>query len=214
MSSKSQGESGVRYCYDESVSNQAKHTGTIARESVKTRIATAKSELLEAEASSLCGAAAIPFSTPDPLLSCTSPDDRYHILRDTPHSETIQQWLKAHAGDRAFENFTPLLKDHLLSRLMGRPYDGDENSFSPEEHDTVRFERDQIYFHKCYVSTTRPTTCAALKIPSTLARTQILWSSPTRTMTAPQQTPAHTGMHASLASAMLWLSTLGSSRHP
>ncbi|EED83844.1 predicted protein [Postia placenta Mad-698-R] len=147
---KSQGESGVRYCYDESVSNQAKHTGTIARESVKTRIATAKSELLEAEASSLCGAAAIPFSTPDPLLSCTSPDDRYHILRDTPHSETIQQWLKAHAGDRAFENFTPLLKDHLLSRLMGRPYDGDENSFSPEEHDTVRFERDQIYFHKYY----------------------------------------------------------------
>ncbi|PCH42858.1 hypothetical protein WOLCODRAFT_74514, partial [Wolfiporia cocos MD-104 SS10] len=45
-------------------------------------------------------------------------------------------------------NFIPLLKNHLLSRLMGREFDGDENEFTPEEHATLKILENKIYFHK------------------------------------------------------------------
>ncbi|KZT01026.1 uncharacterized protein LAESUDRAFT_664748 [Laetiporus sulphureus 93-53] len=46
------------------------------------------------------------------------------------------------------QNFLPLLKDHILGRLRGRPYDGDERGFSHQDHHTMIFEKNRMYFHK------------------------------------------------------------------
>jgi hypothetical protein len=46
------------------------------------------------------------------------------------------------------QNFRPRLIDHLYSRIQGRPYDGDELSFSSHEHDNIIFDQNRIYEHK------------------------------------------------------------------
>ncbi|PCH44467.1 hypothetical protein WOLCODRAFT_154510 [Wolfiporia cocos MD-104 SS10] len=94
------------------------------------------------------GVAAIKMTTNIPLPKHSSPFDHYHMSDYTPVWENIPHWLKANKDDRAFENFIPLLKNHLLSRLMGREFDGDENEFTPEEHATLKILENKIYFHK------------------------------------------------------------------
>ena len=42
----------------------------------------------------------------------------------------------------------PLLKDHVISRLTGRVYDGDEHEYTPEERDRVIFLHNRLYRHK------------------------------------------------------------------
>jgi len=42
----------------------------------------------------------------------------------------------------------PQLKDHLLSRLTGQLYDGDEHAFSYIERDSLRFVQNRLYRHK------------------------------------------------------------------
>ncbi|KAH9834205.1 uncharacterized protein C8Q71DRAFT_797981 [Rhodofomes roseus] len=84
----------------------------------------------------------------DPLPFQTSPHERYHVSRSERHHENIFKWVSEHHNDPAFPSFIPMLKDHLLSRLTDREYDGDEDGFGPDEHDTVRFVNDRIYFHK------------------------------------------------------------------
>jgi hypothetical protein len=46
------------------------------------------------------------------------------------------------------QDFLPQLKDHLLLRLLGRPYQGDEVTFSDMERQTVTFVNNQLYRHK------------------------------------------------------------------
>jgi hypothetical protein len=46
------------------------------------------------------------------------------------------------------KNFLPQLKDHLLSRILGRQYDGDETEFSSAERAQVLFVNDRIFQHK------------------------------------------------------------------
>ncbi|PCH35445.1 hypothetical protein WOLCODRAFT_156133 [Wolfiporia cocos MD-104 SS10] len=94
------------------------------------------------------GVAAIKMTTNIPLPKHSSPFDHYHMSDYTPVWENIPRWLKANKDDCAFENFIPLLKNHLLSRLMGCEFDGDENEFTPEEHATLKILENKIYFHK------------------------------------------------------------------
>ena len=46
------------------------------------------------------------------------------------------------------QDFLPRLKNHLLARLLGREYDGDELDFTVQERNTVIIEQDTIYRHK------------------------------------------------------------------
>jgi hypothetical protein len=46
------------------------------------------------------------------------------------------------------QNFIPRLKDHFLSRLLGREFDGDEFQYTPEDRSTIRIIGDQIYSGK------------------------------------------------------------------
>ncbi|KZT63977.1 hypothetical protein DAEQUDRAFT_815297 [Daedalea quercina L-15889] len=95
--------------------------------------------------------ATLALSEQEPLPFHTSAKERYHISDSERHYENIFKWVNAPANrkDCAFKDFIPMLKDHLLSRLTDREYDGDESGgFGPDEHDTVRFVNDRIYFHK------------------------------------------------------------------
>ena len=46
------------------------------------------------------------------------------------------------------QNFLPRLQSHLLSRLLSRPYTGDEDDFTDEELSTVCFRGNKLYQHK------------------------------------------------------------------
>ena len=51
-------------------------------------------------------------------------------------------------SDRLSQNFIPCLKDHLLGRLLGHDFDGDERSFTAEERNNLIFANNRIYKHK------------------------------------------------------------------
>jgi hypothetical protein len=46
------------------------------------------------------------------------------------------------------QNFIPVLKDHLLGRIKGISYEGDENGFNAADRSTVHFTKNRIYHHK------------------------------------------------------------------
>ena len=46
------------------------------------------------------------------------------------------------------QNVYEHLLDHLLARLQGKTYDGDEHSYSDEERDNVKFKTERIWQHK------------------------------------------------------------------
>jgi hypothetical protein len=46
------------------------------------------------------------------------------------------------------QGFLPRLKNHLLARLLGHEYDGDELDFTVKERNTVIIEQDTLYRHK------------------------------------------------------------------
>ncbi|KAJ7016995.1 hypothetical protein C8F04DRAFT_1339278 [Mycena alexandri] len=85
----------------------------------------------------------------DPLPR-TPPRLHHHI------SESKRSWLDIYEfpallilqNDPAVPEFLPKLKAHLLSRLLGLPYDGDETEFSPQDLLNITIMRDRIYSHK------------------------------------------------------------------
>ena len=100
-------------------------------------------------------------------LPSTAPTDHYHISLDTHNKVQLRQWLKKNEADPAlrvstslssvfltetiefwFQDFLPRLKNHLLSRLLGHKYDGDELPFTSSERRTVIIDSDIIYRHK------------------------------------------------------------------
>ena len=46
------------------------------------------------------------------------------------------------------QDFLPRLKDHILTRLLGQAYDGDEQLFTSTERSNVVIFKDRIYCHK------------------------------------------------------------------
>ena len=48
----------------------------------------------------------------------------------------------------SLQDFLPRLKNHLLARLLGHEYDGDELDFTVKERNTIIIEQDTIYRHK------------------------------------------------------------------
>ncbi|KAK6974093.1 GLOBIN domain-containing protein [Favolaschia claudopus] len=81
-------------------------------------------------------------------LPRTPPRQRYHI------SESKRTWLHAmdlpddFPDDEALQTFIPDLKSHLLSRLLGIAYSGDETQYSDQDLADVNIVRDRLYTHK------------------------------------------------------------------
>lgn len=46
------------------------------------------------------------------------------------------------------QNFLPQLKDHLLGRILGHSFDGDEIPFSDDDRNTISFVNNKLYKHK------------------------------------------------------------------
>ncbi|KAJ7678371.1 hypothetical protein B0H17DRAFT_899780, partial [Mycena rosella] len=46
------------------------------------------------------------------------------------------------------QDFLPKLKSHLLSRLLGVAYDGDETRYSIQDLADVNIVRERLYTHK------------------------------------------------------------------
>jgi hypothetical protein len=46
------------------------------------------------------------------------------------------------------QNFKNRLRDHLLARIRGLPFDGDEHTFSDKDRDCVIFRNDRMFSHK------------------------------------------------------------------
>ena len=98
----------------------------------------------------------------------TSPQDHYHIAKSSRVSDDLTAWLTARGDDPVLEvclllvssdvysksfiafvqNFIPRLKDHLIARLRGLEYDGDEHDFSDADRDSVLITDNKIYEHR------------------------------------------------------------------
>ncbi|KAF9544901.1 hypothetical protein CPC08DRAFT_620758, partial [Agrocybe pediades] len=89
----------------------------------------------------------IPFHDSEPL-PYTDPEAHHHIAKGQHYHENIYRWLHENEDDPALKNFLPDLQGHLLSRLLGKPFTGDEEEYTEDELDSVEFVDDRIYKHK------------------------------------------------------------------
>ncbi|KAG1864616.1 hypothetical protein C8R48DRAFT_656144 [Suillus tomentosus] len=76
----------------------------------------------------------------------TSPSAHYHISKYPKCSHDIFAWVGEH-DDPAIKDFIPRLKDHLLARLRGIDYSGDEHNFSDEDRNQVIIVNNQLREH-------------------------------------------------------------------
>ena len=70
----------------------------------------------------------------EPSLDTTQ---RYNIAKMTKESENALEWVHSNNDDIATKAFIPRLKDHLLTRLLGKEYDGDEQEYTDTERNDV-----------------------------------------------------------------------------
>jgi len=107
----------------------------------------------------------VAFSDNDPL-PYTDPAMHHHISDSKRHSQDAFSFCRKFPADPAtkvsifsrmqktlidylpLQDFIPRLKDHLLARLLHRPFDGDEEEFSDSDRNTVRIVDNRIYSAK------------------------------------------------------------------
>ncbi|KAJ3474989.1 hypothetical protein NLI96_g12128 [Meripilus lineatus] len=88
----------------------------------------------------------------DPLVEWE--DEKRKLMGDDPAAKVgstslfVAQALRSPVDLLCTQNFIPKLKDHLLTRLRGEVYDGDEVEYSDEERAQVRIIGSKIYCHK------------------------------------------------------------------
>ncbi|KAG2012297.1 hypothetical protein CC2G_012328 [Coprinopsis cinerea AmutBmut pab1-1] len=83
-------------------------------------------------------------------LPKSSPNAHHHMSNEVSPRTRINliQWVTENNNDPAFKDFIPKLRSHLLSRLMGLEYSGDEDDYTPEQLARVVIIGDAIYRHK------------------------------------------------------------------
>ncbi|KAF8577949.1 hypothetical protein K439DRAFT_1648918 [Ramaria rubella] len=74
--------------------------------------------------------------------------ERYHISPSQEFPLDLGRFLREHQGDAAVKNFYNRLKDHLLARMRGLEYDGDETEFTEQDRDTVIIRSNRLYRHQ------------------------------------------------------------------
>ncbi|KAF8131396.1 hypothetical protein EV363DRAFT_1165559, partial [Boletus edulis] len=63
----------------------------------------------------------------------SSPSDHYYVSTQSRTVYNLSVWLQERAGDRAINDFRVRLKDHLLARLRGVQYLGEDLDFSDDD---------------------------------------------------------------------------------
>ncbi|KAH9012682.1 hypothetical protein EDB84DRAFT_1278570, partial [Lactarius hengduanensis] len=77
-----------------------------------------------------------------------NPSERYWMPKTYASCRNLTEWLIDNQADRALHDFRRRLLDHLLARIRGTPYAGDEHNFTSRErgnnriyeHKTIRFK--------------------------------------------------------------------------
>ncbi|KAJ7617570.1 hypothetical protein B0H17DRAFT_965353, partial [Mycena rosella] len=105
-----------------------------------TRIRRAK----QAAASPKSRATPVRFSDNDGS-SYTGLDVHHYMSKLRKDPISLMRFVQENPHDPAKKRFIPKLKDHLLSRLVGRSFDGDEADYSEAQRDTVRIVRQQMF---------------------------------------------------------------------
>ncbi|PPR02756.1 hypothetical protein CVT24_002089 [Panaeolus cyanescens] len=81
------------------------------------------------------------------VLSNSRAADHYQISDETRNPIRIKGFLAQHQGDPAIKGFFTQLRDHLLGRLMGLKYDGDDEPFTNADRAAVTFRNDTMWEH-------------------------------------------------------------------
>ncbi|KAF8802003.1 hypothetical protein BYT27DRAFT_7226594 [Phlegmacium glaucopus] len=97
--------------------------------------------------STTCGNPSIPFSASEPLPAAPS-NQHYQMSMEIRHKVPISVWLGDNKGDPALKDFLPRLQDHLLGRILGHDFTGDEETFTAAERSKISFANGHLYRHK------------------------------------------------------------------
>ena len=98
-------------------------------------------------------------------LPPAAPETRYQVSDSQRFPVHIHEWLDRHRDDPATkvrlyscrsgmtphsvpQNFLPHLRDHLLGRMLGREYNGDEDGMAAADLRRLSIEKDRMYLHK------------------------------------------------------------------
>ncbi|PSR74642.1 hypothetical protein PHLCEN_2v9671, partial [Hermanssonia centrifuga] len=81
-------------------------------------------------------------------LPQTSFDAHHHMSDSRRFGINIPKFLAENSEDPGVKGFLPSLKDHILSRLTGRDFDGDECTFSDDERGCLKIVDNRLFRHK------------------------------------------------------------------
>ncbi|KAI0816876.1 hypothetical protein BC628DRAFT_1334130, partial [Trametes gibbosa] len=86
---------------------------------------------------------------PDSPLPPTDPLTHYAISNTSRLSLQLRNWVSKNASDPAVEDFIPLLRVHLLTRMLDlSTCVNDDDTFSDKQLDGIELQNDRIYRHK------------------------------------------------------------------
>lgn len=111
-----------------------------------------------------CRGATLSFADSEELPPA-APETRYQVSDSQRFPVHIHEWLNQHRDDPAtkvrlysdcsgttphsvLQNFLPHLRDHLLGRMLGREYNGDEDGMAAADLRRLSIEKDRMYLHK------------------------------------------------------------------
>ncbi|KAH9018100.1 hypothetical protein EDB85DRAFT_1874003 [Lactarius pseudohatsudake] len=77
-----------------------------------------------------------------------NPSERYWMPKMYASCRNLTEWLIDNQADHALHDFRRRLLDHLLARIRGTPYAGDEHNFTSRERGNVIIDQNRIYEHK------------------------------------------------------------------
>ncbi|RDX43849.1 hypothetical protein OH76DRAFT_1300052, partial [Lentinus brumalis] len=75
------------------------------------------------------------------------PRQQFHIAESERDYDDISTWIARHRTDPAFDNFLPRLSDHIIARLKGDVFQGEELECSVADRSALRFVANRIYHH-------------------------------------------------------------------
>ncbi|OSD02393.1 hypothetical protein PYCCODRAFT_1410834 [Trametes coccinea BRFM310] len=85
---------------------------------------------------------------PDDPLPPTDPLDHYAMSQSRRLPIRLHEWLAQHDDDPATRDFIPILREHLLSRMLDPSEDSNSVSYTDHQLDGIEIENDRIYRHK------------------------------------------------------------------
>jgi hypothetical protein len=83
----------------------------------------------------------------DAVGSFATTSTRYDIGNTTRYWVNIVEWVHTNRDDVAIKDFISRLKDHIITRLCGKEYDGDEQEYSHAEQNMLLIQDNRLYFH-------------------------------------------------------------------